>query len=130
MLLQEMRRQTKATRWPLRRWRSLAHVVTFALFVQACFAQGTMAGQGSWVELCTGDAGSRSVVYLDQEGHDGHLPQASDHCVFSFGGIATLSSHAQVFTFPLGKAPCSSSVSLSKVATRAGFDARAPPVLV
>lgn len=67
-----------------RQW-SFLLLLTFG--IQAMFAQGLMAGQGTWVELCTGDSASVSLVYLSdstsQNDHSEHQAETTDHCLFS-----------------------------------------------
>lgn len=70
-------------------------VVLFALltfFTQAMYAQGTMAGSGGWVELCSADTGSLQLIYLGDQGnvldHNGVLEHADEpDCGFSAGAF-------------------------------------------
>lgn len=84
--MQTQLRQTGSLSKPQRR---IALWVLLTFCVQAMFAQGTMAGSGSWVELCTADSGSVQLVYL---GDEEVPPQHADENECTFAASADVNS--------------------------------------
>lgn len=106
---------------------NLLVLVSFTL--QSLYAPGTMAGQGSWVELCVAGSSDFQLVYLEDFPQSQHESQ-EEQCAFSGPAFATAHTIA---TTNLTSADCvlnsPLSVSLALKPPYSSHAARAPPSL-
>lgn len=107
--------------------RKVALWALVAFVFQSLFAQGTMAGSGSWAELCSADLASAKIIYLDEDS----LPtnHHDQQCSFSSGLSAALDH-----SFSLDLEPFQADTYLPKSTLSAlpgtprNHPARAPPL--
>ncbi|KZX79429.1 hypothetical protein A3715_08635 [Oleiphilus sp. HI0009] len=104
------------------------------LFMQkALFATGTMAGSlsenGSWVSLCTADAGIKQVFITDSDSEQNHnVHDADEQCSFSAGALAHLASNLSHTQFSPTQDFIRSG-SINAISRKTSFQrARAPPM--
>jgi len=108
--------------------KTVLHLLVLVVALQASFPRGTMAGQGDWVELCTGDPSSRVLIFLDTPDAPHSGQEMSDLCLFSAFDLAALSLH-----WPILDAEEPTLSVIPRVAVylpqSPRYSARAPPIV-
>lgn len=98
-----MPKASSATSALNRRQRQISLWVLLCFCVQAMYAQGTMAGAGTWAELCSADTGSLQVIYLGNSSFNSfadnsHILEHTDtqDCSFSAAAFGLAQTFEQV----------------------------------